>query len=133
MTEEKIIKALLIEDDPLCQIAQKKLLEAEGILVDATATAIQGIDLLTSQELNGDEKPYDIIFLDLNLPDMNGELIADIIRKTEIEDVKIPIVVVTGTEPEGEELARYIQLGITEVMEKPMTKVHVQEIIKKYI
>lgn len=81
------MKALIIDDDPVLRDILRKMVSSEGVTDIAEAhSGAQGIELWEHQEPN-------IIFLDVQLPDMSG---LDILKKIRTTDQKVYIVVVTG-------------------------------------
>ena len=59
------MRVLLIEDDKSTAMSIELMLKSESFYVDTTELGEEGIDL-------GKLYDYDIIMLDLNLPDMSG-------------------------------------------------------------
>ncbi|MFA5122303.1 response regulator transcription factor CtrA [Zavarzinia sp.] len=80
------MRVLLIEDDPQISKSIELMLGAEGLNVYATDLGEEGLDL-------GKLYDYDIILLDLNLPDMSG---FDVLRKLRAAKVDTPILILTG-------------------------------------
>ena len=79
-------KILIIEDDrELCD-ELKEILEDEGFYVKAIFNGLQG-----KKELSGEK--YDILLLDIKIPDMNG---LDILRYLSDSGNGIPAIVLTG-------------------------------------
>ncbi|MBF0620281.1 MAG: response regulator [Candidatus Omnitrophica bacterium] len=67
-------KILLVNDTPVVNRYIKHNLEDEGFEVDAVMLGQEGID-------KAKEKAYDIILLDYNLPDINGDIVCWTIKK----------------------------------------------------
>jgi two-component system cell cycle response regulator CtrA len=80
------MRALLIDDDSATAQSIELTLKAESFNVDATDLGEEGVDL-------GKLYDYDIILLDLNLPDMSG---FEVLRTLRLSRVKTPILIVTG-------------------------------------
>jgi two-component system cell cycle response regulator CtrA len=79
------MRVLLIEDDPT--IAQSiELLKSESFNFYTTDLGEEGVDL-------GKLYDYDIILLDLNLPDMSG---FEVLRSLRVSKVKTPILILSG-------------------------------------
>src|SRR3546814_6761421 len=79
------MRALLIEDEPTVARAIELMFAAEGIKVDMTDLGEEGLDL-------GKLYDYDIICLDLNLPDMHG---YDVLKKLRSAKVKTPLLILS--------------------------------------
>jgi len=125
-------RVLLVEDELVSQQSEKILLEACGFVVDVASNATEGLDLLHDRAFNPFEKAYDAIFMDIMLPDINGDVLTEVIRQTE-ETVKFtPIIAVTGRELSTGDRELFAKMGITDVIIKPMTKESLDSIILKY-
>jgi DNA-binding NtrC family response regulator len=110
--------ALLVEDDDLCRILIKKLLEDKGFRVDAVATAEEAICLLK-------EKIFIVAFVDLLLPGMNG---IEFIQHCYKHYPHLPCVVVSGA-PEFFHLLD--DLRVFMVIKKPFEIRHLNELLVK--
>lgn len=80
------MRLLIIEDDENILCCMKKVLTLKGFCVDAADNGIEG-------EEKAFVNDYDLIILDLVLPDKSGEEILRYLRK---EDVQTPIIIITG-------------------------------------
>jgi DNA-binding response OmpR family regulator len=80
------MKILIVEDEHLIANAIKKGLEQEHYVVDVAYDGLEGFDLASS----GD---YDLILLDLMLPNMNG---LEICRQLRNEKNQVPILILTA-------------------------------------
>lgn len=87
------IKALLIEDNPGDARLIKELLSEAGTVFDLSHAGRldEGLMLLAV-------KPFDVLLLDLNLPDSNG---LETVRKVRSQTSSIPIVILTGLDDES--------------------------------
>lgn len=77
---------LIIEDEPATAGPVKKSLEADGIQADVAGSGTAGLALFR-------EKTYDLILLDLKLPELSGEEVLRAIRR---EDPFITVIVYTN-------------------------------------
>jgi two-component system cell cycle response regulator CtrA len=77
---------LLIEDDSAAAQSIELMLKSESFTVYTTDLGEEGIDL-------GKIYDYDIILLDLNLPDMSG---FEVLRSLRISKVKTPTLILSG-------------------------------------
>jgi two-component system cell cycle response regulator CtrA len=80
------MRVLLIEDDSATAQSIELMLKSESFNVYTTDLGEEGIDL-------GKVYDYDIILLDLNLPDMSG---FDVLRKLRVSRVRTPILILSG-------------------------------------
>jgi two-component system cell cycle response regulator CtrA len=80
------MRVLLIEDEPTTAKAIELMLTNEGFNVYTTDLGEEGLDL-------GKLYDYDIICLDLNLPDMHG---YDVLKKLRTAKVATPVLILSG-------------------------------------
>ena len=120
--KEKVIAVLMVEDDKICQYLTKIYLEGLNCKVDIAETALKAKKVINDS--------YDIVFLDIGLPDENGIVLAQEIRD-ELK-LNIPIVVVTGHSLNESKL-QYFKAGINDVIEKPATKQKLEEMLNSYV
>ncbi|WP_122893818.1 CHASE domain-containing protein [Arcobacter peruensis] len=115
-------KALLVEDNEINQIVAKQNLENFGLEV---ITAINGkIAVQKVQEEN-----FDIIFMDLQMPIMDGYEASMQIRKI---SSTVPIVALSAAVL-VEDLAKTKQAGMNEHLSKPIDVKKLKEVIIKYL
>ena len=85
------MRVLLIEDEPTTAKAIELMLTTEGFNVYSTDLGEEGLDL-------GKLYDYDIILLDLNLPDMHG---YDVLKKLRVAKVQTPVLILSGISRNG--------------------------------
>ena len=73
------MKILVVEDDPASQCMMQVILEPYGT-IDLAETGSAAVDLFLAAVRS---EPYDLVCLDLMLPQMNGHEILQVIRTTE--------------------------------------------------
>src|SRR3984957_18070680 len=105
------MRILLIEDDSALAQSIELMLKSEGFNVYTTDLGEDGIDL-------GKIYDYDIILLDLNLPDMSG---FEVLRSMRLAKVKAPILILTGVDT-IEDKVRGRGLGADDYLTKPFHK-----------
>ncbi len=105
------MRVLLIEDDSATAQSIELMLKSESFNVYTTDLGEEGVDL-------GKLYDYDIILLDLNLPDMSG---FEVLRSLRVSKVKTPILILTGL---GgiEDKVRGLGFGADDYMTKPFHK-----------
>jgi two-component system, cell cycle response regulator CtrA len=80
------MRLLLIEDDPTVAKSIELMLKSEDIDVQTTELGQDGLDL-------GSVFFYDLILLDLNLPDMSG---YDVLRSLRLGKITTPVLILSG-------------------------------------
>ena len=105
------MRVLLIEDDTPTAQSIELMLKSESFNIYTTDLGEEGIDL-------GKIYDYDIILLDLNLPDMSG---FDVLRKLRISKVKTPILILSGLAG-IEDKIKGLGFGADDYMTKPFHK-----------
>jgi PAS domain S-box-containing protein len=116
-TEIKNIKVLVVEDIALNQLLMKTLLDDFGFEQDIAANGKIAIEKLSQKSTNGTIKSYDIILMDLQMPEMNGFDATEYIRKT--MNSKIPIIALTA-DVTTVDLAKCKAVGMNDYIAKPV-------------
>ena len=109
-TDIKNIKVLVVEDIPLNQLLMKTLLDDFGFERDIAANGKIAIEKLL-------EKTYDVILMDLQMPEMNGFEATEYIRNT--LNSKIPIIALTA-DVTTVDLAKCRAVGMNDYIAKPV-------------
>jgi DNA-binding NtrC family response regulator len=99
---------LIIDDELEIRESLQTLLEFEGYEVEAAANGAQGLSQLG-------ERPFDLVLLDLALPDRNG---IELLPEIRAVDPQISVIMITayGT---VEDAVRAMQSGATNFLQKP--------------
>jgi two-component system cell cycle response regulator CtrA len=105
------MRILLIEDDSATAQSIELMLKSESFNVYTTDLGEEGVDL-------GKLYDYDIILLDLNLPDMSG---FEVLRSLRVSKVQTPILILTGIAL-IEDKVRGLGFGADDYMTKPFHK-----------
>ena len=105
------MRILLIEDDSAMAQSIELMLKQDGFNVYTTDLGEEGIDL-------GKLYDYDLILLDLNLPDMNG---YDVLRTLRVAKVGTPILILSGMSG-TENKVKGFGFGADDYMTKPFNK-----------
>ena len=105
------MRVLLIEDDSATAHSIDLMLKSEGFNVFTTDLGEEGVDL-------GKLYDYEIILLDLNLPDMSG---FDVLRALRVSKVKTPILILSGTTG-IEDKVKGLGFGADDYLTKPFHK-----------
>lgn len=118
------MRMLLVEDDPNTARALDLMLTTAKHSVFMTHLGEEGIDLAKNYA-------YDLIILDLDLPDMNG---MEVLRHLRIARIDTPILILTGSD-DTESKLRGFGFGADDYMTKPFNReellARVQAIIRR--
>ncbi|MCF8451396.1 MAG: response regulator [Taibaiella sp.] len=109
-TEAMHINVLVVEDIPLNQLLMKTVLDDFGFERDIAANGKIAIEMLRN-------KPYDIILMDLQMPEMNGFDATVHIRK--VMKSNIPIIALTA-DVTTVDLAKCRSVGMNDYLAKPI-------------
>jgi signal transduction histidine kinase/CheY-like chemotaxis protein len=120
-------KALLAEDDHINRQIEKILLQKYGFDVD---TASNGQEALEKSQKN----KYDVIFMDCEMPVMNGFTATREIRKVEKASNKppIPIIAMTANAMAGDK-EMCVEAGMSDYVSKPVDINKLVGVISQYI
>ncbi len=105
------MRVLLIEDDVSLAKSVELMLSAEGFNIYTTDLGEEGLDL-------GKLYDYDIILLDLNLPDMHG---YDVLKSLRTSKIETPILILSGM-AEPDDKVRALGIGADDYVTKPFDK-----------
>ncbi len=111
------MRVLLIEDESNTAKAIELMLGTEGFNVYTTDLGEEGLDL-------GKLYDYDIILLDLNLPDMHG---YDVLKKLRVSRIATPVLILSGIN-ETDSKVRSFGFGADDYVTKPF---HRDELIAR--
>jgi len=122
----KDIHALVAEDNPINQKLIKLSLENLGVEVTLASDGEKAFYMRKENE-------YDMIFMDIQMPIMNGEeATQEILRYEHVNHLKhIPIIALTANALVGDK-EKYIEAGMDNYLSKPIELERLQEIIAEY-
>lgn len=115
-------KALIVDDSKL------NLKVAENVLKNflvTTETVTSGLECLSCVS----SKKYDIIFMDIMMPNMNG---VEVLRKLRENGVNTPVIALTADAIEGQE-EKYMSEGFDGYISKPINKEKLSYVLNKYL
>ncbi|MDK3020372.1 response regulator transcription factor CtrA [Pseudodonghicola flavimaris] len=102
------MRVLLVEDDPATSKSIELILTHANLNVYTTELGEEGIDLAKLYD-------YDLILLDLNLPDMSGH---EVLRQIRLARVDTPILILTGADDTESKLKGF-GFGADDYLTKP--------------
>ena len=101
-------RVLIVDDEPIQLESLKKLVALSGYQVEAAASGMAAIDFLKSYT-------FEVMLLDLKMPDMSGYSIIDFVKQNEIE---VKIIVVSG-ESNFDAVTTALRRGAYDFIKKP--------------
>jgi len=119
-------KILLVEDDVAIRDVYQQVLEEAGFVISIASNGQEGLEALKDQ-------PFDLIFLDILMPILNGVQMLEAMKASEVEIKHGPIIVLTNLS-HGKQVHRAIELGAAGVITK--AEIYPDDLIKlanKYI
>ena len=105
------MRILLIEDDQTTSHSIELMLKSENFKVDVTDLGEEGIDL-------GKLYDYDLILLDIDLPDMSG---YDVLKNLRTQKIETPVLILTGHSA-MENKVKGFGFGADDYLTKPFQK-----------
>src|SRR5579862_1016357 len=118
-----IPKVLLVEDEPIFQQLHYLFLEELGCDVDVVETGAQALASAVCH--------YDIIFMDVGLPDLRGTEVVTKIRESEFITNKTPVIILTAYS-KNEIEKECFSAGADQILSKPVTSRDFIKILKQY-
>lgn len=119
------VKILVVDDSQPNLLIAKNVLERSGVIVTTALSGMEAIELVKENE-------FDLIVLDCLMPQMSGHDTAAAIRALPGTRANVPIVAYTSNRAE-EALSDMEDVGITDVLEKPLNIVELSKILLKYL
>lgn len=111
------MRVLLVEDDPTTSKSIELMLTHANLNVYCTDLGEEGVDLAKLYD-------YDLILLDLNLPDMNGH---EVLRQLRLARVETPILILSGAD-DTESKIKGFGFGADDYLTKPF---HREELVAR--
>jgi len=105
------MRVLLVEDDYAIAQSIEVMLKKEGMIVDTTDLGEDGVDI-------GKLYDYDIIILDLMLPDING---YEVLTRLRAAKVKTPVLILSSLSTPDEKI-KGLTTGADDYLTKPFNK-----------
>ncbi|UCH79638.1 MAG: NAD(P)H-dependent oxidoreductase subunit E [Nitrospiraceae bacterium] len=116
------MKILVVDDEPIVIKSCESVLRAEGYNVEGLLSAREAM-------LKMEKQPFDLVFTDLKMPEVDGLTLIRWIRK---ERPDTGIVVITGY-PSQETIKEALELGIIDYVPKPFTPVALIDVAKRAV
>jgi CheY-like chemotaxis protein len=121
---------LLVDDDKIFNFLSEKTIQSLGLAneIHFATNGKQAIELLEMYKSGKIEKP-DIIFLDLNMPIMNGYEFLEAFISMDLPDKHLITIVVLTSSADPEDVKKAREMGIKYYFNKPLSKDEIKKLI----
>jgi two-component system, sensor histidine kinase and response regulator len=117
-------RVLVAEDNMVNQKVALKMLSKLGLRADVVADGQEAVDALRSV-------PYDLVFMDCNMPEMDGFMATEMIRAMEGNGKRTIVVAMTANALKGDR-ERCLAAGMDDYVSKPVNQKDLASIINKW-
>ena len=115
---------LVVEDNIVNQRMAVRLLEKIGCVVDVAVNGLEAVERV-------EQSTYDLVFMDCQMPEMDGYEATAEIRRHENGSKHIPIIAMTAHAMQGDR-EKCLRAGMDDYIPKPIKKETLTEIIQKW-
>ena len=116
---------LVAEDNPVNQLVIESMLRRRGLFVDLVADGLEAVERL-------DAERHDAIFMDCQMPNLDGYEATARIRAAEPADRHIPIVAMTAHAFAGDR-ERCLQAGMDDYLSKPLRSEDLDPVLERWL
>ena len=125
----KGLHILLVEDHPINVLVARRLLEKQDAVVQIAENGEVGVDIFCKSE----ENAFDVIFMDVQMPVMNGyEATKKIRESNHVRGKTIPIIAMTAN-AYAEDVQKSLDAGMNEHIAKPISLEVMGKVLEKII
>lgn len=114
--------ALIVDDSKLNLKVAENVLKNFLVTTESVTSGLECLSCVNS-------KKYDIIFMDIMMPNMSGE---EVLRKLRENGVNTPVIALTADAIEGQE-EKYMSEGFDGYISKPINKEKLSYVLNKYL
>jgi CheY-like chemotaxis protein len=119
-----VTRILVVEDEPLNLLLISEVLRKMGVEVVTAGNGSEAMDMLVEHDPS-------MIFMDINMPEMDGFMATELIRKLNTHHRNVPIVALTADAMQ-EDKERCLASGMNDYISKPFRLEEIHAVIKKY-
>jgi CheY-like chemotaxis protein len=116
---------LIAEDNPINQKVIERMVQKLGYPVDLVATGSEAIDALS-------RRSYGLVFMDCQMPEVDGFEACREIRKRQLTGPRVPIVAITANAMKGDR-ERCLAAGMDDYVSKPFKQDDLRTMIDRWI
>ena len=130
---QKLDCIILVDDDGVTNYVHESIIEDANVAKDVliAENGQDALALVKEQAAQPNQCP-NLIFLDINMPVMNGFEFLEAYQQLE-EELNQPVIIVMLTSSlNPKDVERAHQAGVTDFVDKPLTREKLREILDKY-
>ncbi len=121
-----ILRVLLAEDNAVNQRVASRLLEKRGHKVHVVANGHEAVEMVGKET-------FDLVFMDVQMPEMDGFEATAAIRKQELgTKIRLPVIALTAHAMKGDR-ERCIAAGMDGYLSKPIRAQELDEVLQTYL
>jgi PAS domain S-box-containing protein len=118
-------RILLAEDSPANQMVALAMLKETGNHIDTVMNGKEAVESLCNL-------PYDLVLMDISMPEMNGMEATTVIRELAGDKGRIPIVAMTAHAIKGDR-EKFLAAGMNDYISKPVDKQMLLEVLDRWL
>jgi len=122
---ESRARVLVAEDNPVNQMVAREALKRLGCRVDIAANGREALEAAVSL-------PYDLIFLDCQMPEMDGFDACRAIRQAESPGQRTPIIAMTANVLKGDK-EKCLEAGMDDYLPKPVRMAEMAATVERWL
>jgi len=118
------LQLLVAEDDIINQKLAQRILQKLGYQPDIASNGFQACSFAM-------QKRYDIIFMDVQMPEMDGREATHII-KSNVDSQQVPLIIAMTANASEEDKKRCFEVGMDDFIGKPITLQAISDLLQKW-
>jgi PAS domain S-box-containing protein len=118
------LKILIVEDNRINRVVLRDLLEQDRHEVDEAHDGQQGVAMVG-------RKSYDLVFMDISMPVLDGVEATRVIRRTEARGTRLPIVALTAHAGAADK-ERFRAAGVDDILVKPISREGLRVVVARF-
>ncbi|MBW0490924.1 hypothetical protein O181_030639 [Austropuccinia psidii MF-1] len=118
-------RVLIVEDDQVCRTISSAILELMGCRIETAADGLKAVSRMRDKSC----APFDLVLMDIFMPNMDGLLATRLIREF---DLMTPIISLSSNS-QPIDVVKYIAIGMNDCLSKPLTKEVMVIMLEKHL
>jgi CheY-like chemotaxis protein len=118
-------RVLLVEDNAVNQLVASRMLQRLGFTVEFATDGQKAVDMVAANH-------YDLVFMDCQMPVMDGYQATEQIRRTEPPDRHVVIVAMTANAMQTDR-QRCFDSGMDDYLSKPINKSEIVAVLRRHL